>query len=93
MQSLQNWLGGGAPDREPAPGSGGSVLSQWQQYSGGSAAAPPSAGQGDRLLASAEEGTAGAGGAATSGGGTLLHLQGMPWAVRSSRLCLNRTCA
>jgi hypothetical protein len=59
MQSLQNWLGGGAPDREPAPG-GGSVLSDWKQYSGGagSAAAAPSANQGDRLLA-AEEGTAG----------------------------------
>ncbi|KAI7845044.1 hypothetical protein COHA_001410 [Chlorella ohadii] len=59
MQSLQNWLGGGAPDREPAAG-GASVLSDWKQYSaGGSAAAPPSASQGDRLLA-AEEGAAGA---------------------------------
>lgn len=70
MQSLQNWLGGGAPDREPA--AGGSVLSDWKQYSGsgGSAAAAPSANQGDRLLA-AEEGaagtSAGAVGAAASG--------------------------
>lgn len=66
MQSLQNWLGGGAPDREPA---GGSVLAGWQAYSGGSgsAAAPASAGQGDRLLA-AEEGTAGTAAGATSTG-------------------------
>ena len=69
MQSLQNWLGGGAPDREPA--AGGSVLRDWQAYSGGggggSTAAPASAGQGDRLLA-AEEGAAGtAAGAGSTG--------------------------
>ncbi|EFN58256.1 hypothetical protein CHLNCDRAFT_142195 [Chlorella variabilis] len=53
MQSLQTWLGGGAPDKEPPAGS--SVLSEWNKYSsGGAATAAPA---GTDPLAAAEEGT------------------------------------
>jgi hypothetical protein len=56
MQSLQTWLGGGAPDKEPP--SGASVLSEWNKYSSGGAApiatAAPASGA---ALAAAEEGT------------------------------------
>lgn len=81
MQSLQNWLGGGAPDREPAAG-GGSVLSDWKQYSsgGGSAAAAPSANQSDRLLA-AEEGTAGTSAGATASVGAAASVKNLASSV------------
>ena len=49
---LSSWLGGGAPDREPAA-SGGSVLSQCKQYSG-AAPAPASTGQSDRTCLRAQ---------------------------------------
>jgi hypothetical protein len=68
MQSIQTWLGGGAPDKEPAPKS--SVLSEWNKYSTGSGgvaptAAAPATGTADPLIA-AEAGTSTAQGALCS---------------------------
>ncbi|PSC72906.1 transport SFT2-like [Micractinium conductrix] len=67
MQSLQNWLGGSAPDKEPPKAS---VLSEWKTYQSGGGASGSggggAAGQSDALLASAEEGGAGAAATAKS---------------------------
>lgn len=58
MQSLQTWLGGGAPDKEPAA-KGASVLSEWNKYSGsGGAATTASPAVTTAELAAAEEGAA-----------------------------------
>jgi hypothetical protein len=58
MQSLQTWLGGGAPDKEPAA-KGASVLSEWNKYSGSSGAATTaSPAVTTAELAAAEEGAA-----------------------------------